>query len=345
MFWWERDPTQPDPEPEEPDALEEEFHAAPESAISEPRLIPTDITDSLSSTSTSSSDEFPEERPPRQLSAHPSLRMSHVTKEVKLRTGAPVAFDGNIRKASHWLHSVKAYFTVNAAVYSTDEKKVVTALTYMMEGMASSWSDTFYQLCEGRTAKYGTWADFEKEFREMFIPANASIVVLNKIQKLKQLGRSLTSYVAEFRSLVAVANVKESHVLIHMFNLGLNDDLVNAVHLMGEIPTNFDKYITAVTKINSHIKHGKTTIALTHANQHPSYHPQPKKKDDDAMDVDRLNEEERADCMAKGLCFMCKKRGHCANSCPDKRKKKVPVRQEKIEEDDETENRRLAEDF
>jgi hypothetical protein len=180
-FWWERDPTQPDPEPEEPDTPEEEFHTAPKSAITEPRLIPTDIEDSSSSTSTSSSDEFPEERPPRQLSAHPSLRMSHATKEVELRTGAPVAFDGNIRKASCWLHSVKAYFTVNAMVYSTDEKKVVTALAYMTEGTASSWSDTFYQLCEGRTAKYGTWADFEKEFQEMFIPADASIVTLNKI--------------------------------------------------------------------------------------------------------------------------------------------------------------------
>jgi hypothetical protein len=54
--------------------------------------------------------------------------MSHTTKEVELCARAPVAFDGNIRKASRWLHSIKAYFTVNTAVYSTDEKKVVTAL-------------------------------------------------------------------------------------------------------------------------------------------------------------------------------------------------------------------------
>jgi hypothetical protein len=275
--------------------------------------------------------------------------MSHVTKEVELRAGAPVAFDGNIRKASRWLHSVKAYFTVNAAVYSTNEKKVVTALAYMTEGTASSWSDTFYQLCEGRTAKYGTWANFEKEFWEMFIPADASIVALNKIQKLKQLGRGLSSYVAKFHSLIAVANVKESHVLIHMFNLGLNDDLVNAVHLMGEIPTDFDRYITAVIKIDSNINRGKTTIALTRANRYRNFRPQPKKKNDDTMDVDRLDEEEQADCMATGLCFVCKKRGHCANTCPEKKKKKkkkVPVRQEKIEEeDDEMENHRLAEDF
>jgi len=242
---------------------------------------------------------------------------------------------------------VKAYFTINAVVYSTDEKKVVTALAYMTEGTAASWSDTFYQVCEGRTAKYGTWPDFEKEFWEMFIPANASIVVLNKIQKLKQLGKSLMSYIAEFRSLIVVANVKESHVLIHMFNLGLNDDLLRAIHLMGEIPTDFDKYITAVTKIDSNINCGKTTITLTNTNRYRHYRPQPKsqKKDNDVMDIDHLDEEECTDCMAKGLCFMCKKRGHCANHCPEK-KKKVPVRQEKIkEEDDKTENRRLAEDF
>jgi hypothetical protein len=233
--------------------------------------------------------------------------MSHTTKEVELRAGAPVAFDGNIRKASCWLHSVKAYFTINAAVYSTDEKKVVTTLAYMTEGMAASWSDTFYQVCEGRTARYGTWADFEKEFWEMFIPTNASIVALNKIQKLKQLQKSLTFYITEFRSLVVVANVKESHVLIHMFNLGLNDNILRAIHLMGKIPTNFDKYITAIAKIDSNINCSKTTITLTNANRYQNYRPQPKKKDNDVMDVDRLDEEERTDCMAKGLCFMCKK--------------------------------------
>jgi hypothetical protein len=218
-FWWERDSTEADPEPEEPDTPEEEFHVAPKLALTKPCLIPTDIKDSSSSSSTSSN-KFPDERPPQQLSTHPSL-------------------NGSIKKALRWLHSVKAYFTVNATVYNTNEKKVVTALAYMMEGTATSWSDTFYQVCEGRTAKYGTWANFEKEFRDIFVPADASIVVLNKIQKLKQLTKSLTSYITEFCSLVAVANVKESHVLIHMFNLGLNDNLPHAIHLMGEIPTNF----------------------------------------------------------------------------------------------------------
>jgi hypothetical protein len=97
-FWWERDPTKPDPEPEEPDTPEEEYHMAPESApiVTEPYLIPTDIEDSSSSSSTSS-DRFPDKRPPCQLSTHPGLRMS--TRDTELHAGAPVAFDGNIKKA------------------------------------------------------------------------------------------------------------------------------------------------------------------------------------------------------------------------------------------------------
>jgi hypothetical protein len=343
MFWWERDPTEPNPEPEELDTPEEEFHMAPESAITEPRLISTDIEDSSSSSSTSS-DEFPDERLPQQLSAHPSLRMS--SRDTKLHAGAPVVFDGSIKKASQWLHSIKAYFAVNATVYNTDKKKVITALAYMTEGTALSWSDTFYQLYEGRMARYGTWADFEKEFRDMFAPADASIVALNKIQKLKH-QQSLTSYIAKFCTLMAVVNIKESHVLIHMFNLGLNNNLLRTIHMMGDIPTNFNKYVTTVTKIKSNINCRNTTISLMNANQYHIYHPQfkPQKKGDNTMDVDHLDEDTCAECMTRGLCFLCHKHSHRANHCPEK--KKVPVRQERIEEEeeDEVENHRLAEDF
>jgi hypothetical protein len=222
-YWWERDPTLPDPEPEEPDE-EEEYHVAPDPNIAEgePHLIPTEIEDSTSSSSTSS-DKFPKERPPRQLSTHPSLRMS--TKETELWEGAPTTFDGDIKKAVSWLYSVKVYFTINATVYNSDEKKVVTALAYMTEGTTGSWASTFYQVCEGRTAKYSMFADFETSFKDMFIPVDASIIALNKINELKQKGY-LTSYITEFCALIAVANVKESHVLTHLFNLGLQPSLI-----------------------------------------------------------------------------------------------------------------------
>jgi hypothetical protein len=347
MYWWERDPTLPDPKLEEPDE-DEEYHVAPNPDIVEgvPHLIPIDIEDSSSSSSTSSN-KFPKERPPRQLSAHPSLRMS--TRDTKLWAGAPITFNGNIKKATHWLYSVKAYFAVNAIIYNTNEKKVVITLAYMMEGTAGSWSSTFYQTCEGRTLKYGTFAKFKTTFKEMVIPINVSIVALNKINELEQKG-DLTSYVAEFYSLVAIANVKESHILTHLFNLGLQPSLVQAIHMMESIPNDFDKYITTVMKINSNINQGNTTITLTAAKNYHHYclNPKPQCKDDDAMDIDCLNEEAHAEHMSKGLCFNCHEHSHRAARCPKKdKKKKVPVRQEKIkeEEDDEVETHHLAEDF
>jgi hypothetical protein len=110
------------------------------------------------------------------------------TRDTILHAGAPVAFDDNTKKALCWLYSVKAYFAINTTIHNIDEKKVMTTLAYMTEGTAGSWSSTFYQLCEGRTAKYDTWANFETLFKEMFILIHASIVALNKINKLKQKG-------------------------------------------------------------------------------------------------------------------------------------------------------------
>jgi hypothetical protein len=49
----------------------------------------------------------------------------------------------------------------------------------------------------------------------MFIPIDVSIVALNKIAGLKQKG-DLTSHITKFYSLIAVANVKESYILIYV---------------------------------------------------------------------------------------------------------------------------------
>jgi hypothetical protein len=122
--------------------------------------------------------------------------------------------------------------------------------------------------------------------------------------------------------------------------------------MVENIPSDFDKYVTTVMKINSNINQGNTTIALTTSKNHCYYHlnPKPQSKDDDAMDVDHIDEEAHAEHMSKGFCFNFHEHGHRATRCPkkDKKKKKVPVCQEKIEEEEEedkVETRCLAKDF
>jgi Zinc knuckle len=50
-----------------------------------------------------------------------------------------------------------------------------------------------------------------------------------------------------------------------------------------------------------------------------------KKRDPNAMDIDRLKVDKRNKLMKEGRCFRCKNLGHQANECPedDNNKKKV----------------------
>jgi hypothetical protein len=68
------------------------------------------------------------------------------------------------------------------------------------------------------------------------------------------------------------------------------------------------------------------------------------------MEVDCLTDDEHQNHLRKGLCFKCHELGHWANNlkCMENKKKKVPIWQKKIEEEeskDEVKTHHLAEDF
>ena len=89
-------------------------------------------------------------------------------------------------------------------------------------------------------------------------------------------------------------------------------------------------------------------------------------RDPNAMEVDRLSEQDKQRCYEKGLCFRCQEQGHRSRDCPKKThgddrknsKGKQPVRrktpddeeskskiEEIDEEDDEMEVGRMQQDF
>jgi hypothetical protein len=70
------------------------------------------------------------------------------TRDVELQAGAPATFNGSIKKATRWLYSIKVYFTINASIYNTKDKKVITTLMYMTEGTTGAWASTYYQMCD-----------------------------------------------------------------------------------------------------------------------------------------------------------------------------------------------------
>ena len=69
----------------------------------------------------------------------PTPAMTSV-KPTELHLNTPKAYDGSPITAKYWLNSVRTYLLIDKDVYSTDDKKVGYALSFMTEGTAKSWA-------------------------------------------------------------------------------------------------------------------------------------------------------------------------------------------------------------
>jgi hypothetical protein len=196
----------------------------------------------------------------------------------------------------------------------------------MNEGTAGTWAQTFYQdAFSSNPPKCGKWDDFEKAFKESFSSPDQAGEVLSKLRELKQGSEPLVKYVSTFKALVSQASIKESVVLIEWFCQGLNYGLVTSIYHMENVPTDFDKFVTATMKLDTNWKQGASY--QNHAqknkkgNSNTKYvpHPSASHRDPDTMDIDcTLSPSEKDKVFHEGDCFKCNKKGHRANRCPTK---------------------------
>jgi hypothetical protein len=178
---------------------------------------------------------------------------------------------------------------------------------------------------------------------------------MTKLKTIRQ-GADLAKFIAEFKTLITQANIKESISIIHFFENTLNPGLRDKVYLKETVPTTFDGWVTAVVQLNANWVRGKAITQGLGQKPYRStgtnrYVPKPhvnKDRDPDAMDVDRLSEADRDKYMREGRCFTCAKTGHRSGDTSFHPKKKNVRRQviEDEENDDEEEINRIdQEDF
>ena len=65
-----------------------------------------------------------------------------VLKEIKMNTLTP--FTGDRMKLDDFLMEVKMYMQMNSSVYDTHKKKNLFALSFMKDGMAGPWKQSFW---------------------------------------------------------------------------------------------------------------------------------------------------------------------------------------------------------
>src|SRR5882757_6022433 len=319
------------------------FEEEEENPTGEPYLSAAESEEGGSPTESSlSSEDIQEPRTPRNITARtlatlaltrpppiskPSMSGTGTGRTPEIKISTPSQFSGEPDDVSKWIRAVTRYLTINAHIYTTDEMKIIFALSFMQEGLAESWVDDYSAAAVqpttgGGVTGYGTFTDFITKVTKEFGPSNITATAYLDATKLNQADcKSLVDYISKFKRDAGRASITVHEPFRFFFLRGLNEGLRRKV---AEVATTSNTGLIEAT----HAKQAayeelKTIRGFSGGNSgtkkkrsgKPRYHSD---RDPDAMDVDRMSPEENARHRKGGLCFNCHEPGHVSRNCPKK---------------------------
>jgi hypothetical protein len=243
----------------------------------------------------------------------------------------PTPFTGDRKKIGTFIQEAKVYLTINRNVYDKDETKIAFMLSYMTDKEALQWKELYLEQITDATGDlvFPTFKQFLDNLKDAFKPADRTGDAMNKLNNLKQGNRTTEELATEFRLLAGQAGLEaKSHSdnihLIGLFRNALHPSISRRI-LFGEtVPKMIEDWIAKAIQYDTNYR---MAIALTgQANRMTGntsrnrWTPRTTEtKDPNAMDVDSMTVEERSNLMKQGACFKCRKRGHMAKDCPDRK--------------------------
>jgi hypothetical protein len=262
---------------------------------------------------------------------------------TELKAALPADFSGEPSDAIRWIKAMKAYFRINAAIYTDDEHKVMTTLNKMSKGRGISFSEMWYDKMSDTNLPSSdkTFDKFASNFESTFFPFDTKATARFELTRLAQRSLRLPDgttddgfqkYITDFQNLSAKAGITDDVTLIDQFSLGIDHALTSMVLSMASPPTTISKWIEQVKTFHAQ---KMRILALKKGRFTPSASPRPT-RDPDAMEVDsitlsKLTPAERAKCIREGRCFRCRDKGHNAPECPKLRKSfKTPARPQNL---------------
>jgi len=162
----------------------------------------------------------------------PPVQPAQQTTAPKASVAEPDDYDGRHETFDTFMSQLYLHFAGKPTVYANDQMKVITALSYMKKGFASTWATNITKQLREHTITFGDWAEFEKKLKETFDDPNKKRVAQVKLHALKKtVKQSADEYFAEFEQLASLA--------------GFNDEaLLDILHQNLDKPT-FDAIIAA----------------------------------------------------------------------------------------------------
>ena len=252
-----------------------------------------------------------------------------LVKPTELHLNTPKAYDGSPTTAKYWLNSARTYLLINKDIYSTNDKKVRYALSFMTEGTAKSWAAIRTQTALDASS-FRTFPDFIKDFQTTFQSTNSAAEATAWLTNTRVHNDDyLPKYMGEFKLKVIEAELNSTAhaaTIIHYLRAGIPVWLSDRIYGMEVIPTTPKGWYDKIDQFLSQ-RHFAASVAKQHSSRTlvAFHNPAPMRstpsRDPNAMDVDTkkkphsLTPEERERCFKEGRCLHCRQKGHMAASC------------------------------
>src|SRR5271155_1366847 len=240
---------------------------------------------------------------------------SHSNETKELRINPPTHFTGNRDDLDNFIQDCTLYLTLNRAVYETDEKQIISMLSYMTEGTARAWKEAFVQdIINSPINDFGSLKQFIVNLKKAFEASDAEGDARAKLRQLKQEKDSVDDYVAQFRILAGKARMTDDAALTEYFMEGINTGILQKIFAQEKLPATITEWYKRASRCDSHYRRvqeilgrrrGTSGNAQTTNNMKKPFIPRftSKEQDPNAMDVDRLSTNERTEHVAKGRWF------------------------------------------
>ena len=227
-----------------------------------------------------------------------------------------------------FLQDVSLYLDINEQIYDNDKKKIAYALTFMNERDAKSWKAAYLRNARQPTGlNLGTWVQFQKDVETAFAPYDAPGDALEELTALKMGSNTIEDHSMAYKTLLARSGVLEtSPSAIDYFRKTLNIPLQRKLLDLATPPKDLKEWYDWAARLDNNFRKMQRVLGRPTGKQPEKAKEEPRrkwnfqKKDPNAMDVDALATEKRAEYMKKGLCFGCGKPGHLNKDCTERKK-------------------------
>jgi len=252
----------------------------------------------------------------------------------------PEPFSGKGDTAITFWNSLENYFTVNANVFNTDQKKVSSALTYFKQGtQAGDWaSDDIATALAANPIAYGMWNAFNDSFKDQFIPLEMQNEAIQNIHNTPQRNWEFGEWYQERSKYARRANVDDA-TKMYAFRRALDTALHNKLLQISLMPNTLARLVEKAREFDKNwctfagptrgfqcqnlcIREISEEESEINAFPRPSSFGQNRGQGRGCghgrgHSRGRLTPEECKFCIDNKLCLYCGKPGHIAINCTE----------------------------